>query len=115
MPIWKVMIVIAGYFDSAPLNLWWDTGSHAAREEAEGVEATAARFVVRTARLLIAKLGALQDRAGTLQVTLPVSGVKRQRGDPGVGGIADLAQRDQWVFPPAAARSGGPRRGDSPW
>jgi hypothetical protein len=54
---------------------------HAACEEAEGVEATAASFVMRAARLLIAELGALEDGAGTLQVTLPMICVKRQRGD----------------------------------
>lgn len=85
---------------------------HVAREEAEGVEATAAGFVVRAARLLIAKLSALQVGAGPLQVTLAVIGVKRQRGDQGVGGIADLAEGEQWVFPPEAARFGGPGRDD---
>jgi hypothetical protein len=76
------------------------------------VEATAARFVMRAARLLIAELGARQDDAGTLQVTLPVLGVKRQRADQCVGGVADLAERDQWVFPPEAAPFGGPRTDD---
>ena len=85
---------------------------HVAREESESVEATAARFVVRAARLLIAKLGAFQDDAGTLQVTLPVVWVKRQRGDQRVGGVADLAECDQRVFPPEAARFGGPRKDD---
>ena len=85
---------------------------HVAREESKGVEFATARFVVRAARLLVAKLGASQDSAGALEVTFPMVGVKWKRGDQGVGGIADLAQRDQWVFPPAAARSGGPRRDD---
>jgi hypothetical protein len=87
---------------------------HAACEEAEGVKATAAGFVVRAARLLIAELGASQDGAGTREVTLTVVRVKRQRGDQCVGGVADLAERDQRIFPPAAARSGRPRRDDSP-
>jgi len=85
---------------------------HATREEAESVEATAASFVMRAARLLIAKLGAFQDDAGTFQNTLPVVRVKRQRADQCVGGVADLAERDQWVFPPEAARFGGPRTDD---
>ena len=76
------------------------------------MEVAAAGFVVGAPRLLVAKLSAHQDGAGTLQVTLPVIGIKRQGGDQGVGGIADLAQCDQWVFPPEAARSGGPRRDD---
>lgn len=92
------------------LILWWDTGTHAAREESKGVEATAAFFGVRMARLLIAKLGAMQDGAGPLQVTRAVIGVKQPCGNQGVGGIADLAERDQWIFPPEAARFGGPRR-----
>ena len=87
---------------------------HSAREESEGVEATAAGFTVRAARLLIAELGAGQDGAGTLQVMRPMVRIKRQRGDQCVGGVADLAQCDQRVFPPEAARSDGPRRDDSP-
>ena len=90
--------------------LWWDTGTHAAREESKGVQVAAAGFAVRTARLLVAELGTFQQDAGTLQVAFPVIGVKGQRSDQGVGGIADLAQRHQWVFPREAARSGGPRR-----
>jgi hypothetical protein len=34
------------YFDSAPLALGWDTATHVACEEAQGMKATAARFVV---------------------------------------------------------------------
>ena len=81
-------------------------------EEAEFMQATAAGFVVRAAGLLIAMLGALQDDAGSLQVTLPMVFVKRQRGDQRVGGVADLAERDQRIFPPAVVRFGGPRRDD---
>ena len=83
-----------------------------AREESEGVEAPAAGFVMRAARLSIAVLRAHQDGAGTLQMTLPLIGVKWQRGDQCVGGVADLAERDGRIFPPEAARSGGPRRDD---
>ena len=90
--------------------LWWDTGTHAAREESECVEVAAAGLVVGAARLLVAMLSALQYVTDALQVTLAVFGVKRQGGDQRVGGIADLAERDQWVFPPASARSGGPRK-----
>ena len=97
---------------TAHLDLWWFTGTHAAREEAEGVKAPTAGFVVGAARLLIAVLGAHQDGAGPLQVALAVVCVKRQRSDQRIGGIADLAQGDQWIFPPAAARSDGPRRDD---
>ena len=74
------------------------------------MEATPPRLVVGAARLLVAKLGALQEEAGTLQVTPPVLGVKRQRGDQGVGGVADLAHGEPRIFPPAAARPGGPGR-----
>jgi hypothetical protein len=91
------------------LVLWWDTGTHAAREESERLEVAAAGLVVGAACL-----GAGSDRANPVEVTLPLIGVKGQRRDQGVGGIADLAQRAQWGFPPAAARSGGPGRDDSP-
>ena len=83
-----------------------------AREEAEGMEATAAGLEMRAARLLVAKLGTHQDRADTLQTPLSVVGVKRQRADQRVGSVADLAQGDRRIFPPAAARSGGPGRDD---
>jgi hypothetical protein len=81
--------------------------------ESKGVEATAAGFVVRTARLLIAVLRAHQDGAGTLQVTLPVVCVKRQCGDLRVGGGADLAQRDGRVFPPCRRAGRSPARNSS--
>jgi hypothetical protein len=85
---------------------------HAAREEAEGVEATAAGLEMRAARLLVAALGTHQERTDTLQTPLAVVGVKRQHADQRVGGVADLAQGDRRVFPPAAAQSGGPGRDD---
>ena len=85
-----------------------------AREEAEGVEATAAGFEVRATCLLVASLGVLQVSGDALEAAGAGFDIKRQRGDQCVGGIADLAERDQRVFPPEAARSGGPRRDDSP-
>lgn len=92
--------------------LWWHTGTHAAREEADGVQATAAAFEMGPARLLIASLGALQDRGHALEVGKAAFGIKRQRGDQRVGGIAYLAQRERGFFPPAAARFGGLRTND---
>jgi len=50
------------------LILWWDTGTHAAREEVEGVELAAARFEGRTARSLIASLRTTQDGGGALEM-----------------------------------------------
>jgi hypothetical protein len=78
------------------------------------VEATAASFGVTAARLLITVLSARQDDADALQVMVAMVGVKRQGGDQGVGGVADLAECDQRVFPPEAGRFAGPRRDDSP-
>ena len=85
---------------------------HAAREEAQGAEATAAGFGVGTARLLVAELEVLQVSGDATQVAGAVVGIKRQRRDQRVGGIADLAQRDLQIFPPEAAGSGGPRKDD---
>lgn len=79
-----------------------------AGEEAQGVQATAAGSAVGATCLLVARLGALQVTREALQVGVAGVSVKRERGDQGVGGVADLAQREGWVFPPAAARSGGP-------
>src|SRR5260370_40399886 len=98
--------------DRAPLALGWDTGTHAAREEAQGVEATAAGFEMGATCLLVATLGAGQDGGDALEVGSAVFDIKRERTDQCVGGVADLAQRDLRVFPPEAARSGGLRRDD---
>ncbi len=83
-----------------------------AREEAEGVQATATGFEVGAACLLVACLGAQQVGGDALQVGFAGFGIKRKRGDQRVGGVADLGQRQRPVFPPAAAWSGGPRRDD---
>ena len=82
---------------------------HTAGVEAEGVEATTAGFEVGATCLLVAGLGPLQDDGDAFEVGIAVVGVKRKRSDQRVGGVADLGQRDGRVFPPAAARSGGPR------
>ena len=47
-----------------------------------------------------------------MQIGGAVFDIKRERSDQGVGGVADLAQRDRPVFPPEAARSGGLRIND---
>jgi hypothetical protein len=58
------------------LILWWDTRTHAAREEAQIVELATAGFEVRAARGLVARLGALQTRRDALQMTFAVVGIK---------------------------------------
>jgi hypothetical protein len=95
------------------LDLWWDTRTHAAGEEAEGVEATTAGFDMGASCLAIARLGALQEGGNAFQVGGAGFGIKRQCGDQRVGGVADLAQREPRIFPPAAAPSGGPERDGS--
>ncbi len=85
---------------------------HAAREEAQGVQAAAASFEMGATCLLVARLGTLQDAGDALQVGGTGFDVKRQCSDQGVGGVAGLAQCDLRVFPPEAAWSGGPRRDD---
>ena len=87
---------------------------HVAGEEAEGVEATAAGFGVGATCFLVAGLDVLQVRGDAFQVGRARFDIKRQRGDQGVGAVANLAQGEQRVFPPATARSGGPKRDDSP-
>ena len=90
------------------LTLWWNTGTDAAREEPPGVQATAPRFEMRATCSLVSILGVAQDGGDALQVTGPVFGIKWQRDDQCVGGVADLAQRERRIFPPAAAESGEP-------
>jgi hypothetical protein len=85
---------------------------HTAREEAQGVQAAAAGFVVGATRLTIAELGAQQDGTDSFQATPSLVSVKRQRGDQRVGGVANLAQRDCPVFPPGASPSGELRTND---
>jgi hypothetical protein len=76
------------------------------------MEATAAGFDMRPTCLLVTRLGALQDGGDTLEVGDASISVKQQRADECVGGVADLAERDGRVFPPRAARSGGPGTND---
>jgi hypothetical protein len=85
---------------------------HSAREEAQGAQAAAAGFEVRTTCGLVAMLGVLQVPGDVAQMNRAVFNIKRQRADQRVGGVADLAQRDLRIFPPAAAGSGGPRKDD---
>jgi hypothetical protein len=73
------------------------------------VELTTADFDMGAPRFPVASLGSPKDGGGALQVTLAVLGIKRQRAHQRVGGVADLAERDRRVFPPAAAPFGGPR------
>ena len=85
---------------------------HVAREEAQGVEATAAGFEMGATCLLVACLGALQDGGDALQEGGTGFDIKRERADQRIGGVADLGERDRRVFPPEAARSGGLRKDD---
>jgi hypothetical protein len=80
---------------------------HAAREEAQCVEASSSGFAMGTTCLLIAFLGTYQDGGDALQVGGAGFDIKRKRSDQSVGGVANLAQRNLRVFPPVAARSGG--------
>lgn len=96
------------------MTLWWNTGTHAAREEVEVVELATTFFEMRTTCLLIAGLGTLKDFRQTLEMAFAVGGVKRQRVNQTGGGVANLRQSDRWVFPPATAPFGGIRTNDLP-
>jgi hypothetical protein len=76
------------------------------------VEATAARFEVRLTRSLVAGLGIGQVTGDSLQVGGAGCDVKPQRADQGIGGLADLAEREEGIFPPEAVRFGGLGRDD---
>lgn len=99
------------YFDSAPW-LWWDTRLDLTCEEAESVELATAGFEMGPARFLVASLCATQDGGDTLQMAFTVFGIKPQRAHQRIGGVADLAQGDQRVFPPAVPRSASPGKDD---
>ena len=64
------------------------------------MKVAAASFAMGATCLSVAHLSVLQDGGGALQEGGAGFAIKRKRGDQGVGGIADLAERDQWVFPP---------------
>ena len=82
---------------------------HETCEEAEGMKSAPTGFDVGAACLVVAVLGALQNGGDAFEVGGAGVDVKRQRRDQGIGAVADLAQRDGRIFPPAAARSGEPR------
>ena len=71
-------------------------------------------FNVRAACLFIACLRPHEDGADTFEMAPAMVRVKPQGTDQRIGAVADLAERDQRVFPPAAAGSGGLGRDDSP-
>jgi hypothetical protein len=85
-----------------------------AREEAQGVQATPTGLEVGAPCFLVPLLNVRQVSGDTIQVAAAVFPVKGQRGDQRVRGVAYLAQGNGRVFPPAAASSGGPKKGDSP-
>ena len=87
---------------------------HAAREESEVVELAATGLEMGATRFLVARLGTLKESGDSLQIAFAVFGIKRQRAHQRVGGVADLAQRDGRVFPPAAAPFGVPRTNGLP-
>ena len=76
------------------------------------MEATTTRFEVRATRSLIASLDVAQVRGDVLQEGGAGLDIKPQRADQSVGGLVDLAEGEQGIFPPAAARFGGPGRDD---
>jgi hypothetical protein len=67
---------VPNYFDSAPLILWWDTGTHAAREESEFVELATAGLEMGTSGCFVATLGALNLGSRAFQVAFAVFGIK---------------------------------------
>ena len=69
-------------------------------------------FAMTTTRGFITGLGTLKNRSRSLEITLTLVGIKHQRKHQRVGGVADLAQGDGRIFPPEAARFGGPKTGD---
>ncbi len=78
--------------------------------EVEFSEPAAPGLGVADASLVVASLGASQISAGAFEAALAGFGVIRKGADEDVGGFANLADRDQWIFPPEAARFGGPGR-----
>jgi len=72
------------------------------------VELAAAAFDVGATCLFVARLRPHEDYADTFEVALPLVRVKRQGAHESVGAVANLADCERWVFPPATAGFGGP-------
>lgn len=72
------------------------------------MELATTAFEVRATRLFVACLRPHEDGADTFEVALPLVRVKRQGVHESVGAVANLADCQRWVFPPAAAGFGGP-------
>jgi hypothetical protein len=79
-----------------------------AREESQIMELAAAGFEMGAACFLVSELGALEKGGGAKEGAFAMLGIKPERAHQGVGGIADLGQRDQRVFPPEDVRFGVP-------
>jgi hypothetical protein len=76
------------------------------------MEAPAASSEMGAACLPVARLPSPQDGSDASEVGRTAFEIKGKRRDQRIGGVADLAERDRPVFPPAAARSGVPRTND---
>ena len=76
------------------------------------MELAATGFEVGATCFLVSSLGALKNGGHSRQMALAVVGIKPQRTHQRVGGVADLAQRELWVFPPAVAPFGGQGKDD---
>ena len=76
--------------------------------DAESFEVPDSGLGVGLSRLGVLVLIADQSGRGALETHLPVAWGQRQSVDQRIGGRANLAESDLWIFPPAAAGSGGP-------
>ena len=84
---------------------------YAVQVEIELAQFMAASFGVADAGLLVASLGADELAAGPVEVVLARVQVIRERMDENVRGLVNLADRDEGIFPPEAARFGERGRG----
>lgn len=82
--------------------------------EIEFAEPSAAGLGVADSRLVVAGLSSYQSSAGAFEAAVSGFRVIRKGADENVGGFVNLADRDQGIFPPGAARFGGPGRGRRP-
>ena len=84
---------------------------YAVHVEIEFEQSAAASLSVTDAGLLVASLGADELAAGPVEVIFARVPFIRERMDENVRGLVNLTDRDEWIFPPAAARFGGRGRG----
>ncbi len=94
------------------LSIWWDAARECFEVDVEGGEACEAGFDMAATSAGDANLMAVDILGGESQTVLAITRRQRHRVDHGVGGGANLVDRDLRSFPPGADWPVEPKRDD---